>query len=29
MEMPTGGPLPTVFKFEKIEGAKLAGKVTT
>jgi len=29
MEMPKGGPLPTVFEFEKVEGARLSGKVTT
>ncbi|MDR0542715.1 MAG: thioredoxin family protein [Dysgonamonadaceae bacterium] len=29
MATPEGGPLPTVFHFEKTEGAQLAGKVTT
>jgi thiol:disulfide interchange protein DsbD len=29
LNMPSGGPLPTVFVFEKIKGVELSGKVTT
>jgi len=29
MDLPKGGPLPTVFEFEKVEGARLSGKPTT
>jgi thiol:disulfide interchange protein DsbD len=29
LDLPEGGPLPTVFEFEEIKGAELVGKVTT
>jgi thiol:disulfide interchange protein DsbD len=29
MTLPDGGPIPTTFEFDKIEGAELVGKVTT
>ncbi|MDR0412855.1 MAG: thioredoxin family protein [Dysgonamonadaceae bacterium] len=29
MNMPSGGPIPTAFVFETLEGAELSGKVTT
>jgi thiol:disulfide interchange protein DsbD len=29
LDLPEGGPLPTVFEFEEIKGAELDGKVTT
>ncbi|GHT50650.1 thiol:disulfide interchange protein [Bacteroidia bacterium] len=29
MNLPSGGPIPTTFVFEKVQGAELSGKVTT